>query len=1837
MSPISIKGHSLFSYSLLIVLLFQLISSESIIYRDGITVEGKDINIKQQYEVTIEDVSPSYIHITLTSKDISDDPDNLGNNEILSFSSSDPECLIGREQLSQSYKGSPEMWLKKEQYSNKLFYLVVQCPDSTKKCNYELKMESAEFVLLNRNTQISYYTTQKNEKMTFHIPKRDLDPSIIHNDFAEIWFKGSENIQMMLEYYKGTEKQIITSQKHYLNGAIFSFNENIYEYPEDESIDAYYQLTIDAHDGDYITVGNKAINANGYVTEKNILFPNTGETTGYLKKDNLEKECFYLVKPNIASNDDYFFISGNFYSKYFMITYFKEDGTVYEEEQVTKINYSKQFLYKDIVDGNVNSFCVSLSTSQKYINEEALFTFEILDHKNKNNYRTIYSPQLAGRRYNRLMKSGSIAIFSVFGTKFERFFHYNARIISGIPRMFFHQCKTYPLCDYTETQLINLENDIKGPHYVDKIYSYTFDDTNYKESPISSTQNLIIIECFKDNNNKNNLNINNEEEDFCNFETYVTDDTQEIILDEGEHFYRHIHELETDKYLVNLDGYKSAYKVFIDLQVISGDIFIDINAPSPYTYTKYEVSNKIFYSIHVNKDEGPFSEITFQVNAKNNSYYLVSYLIIKDSSEESLHYLDSGMNYLEAIDKTIGKQTSIFFTNNQKNKQFPFLVSFYSLNCQFQISRNTGKRLEVTDSFAQEIISPDDSYYSSKQYVYALKILSIDSSKYEGDFCFFYTNGLELDKVTESDTKGIGRHIVISENVPQRVVFENGMNNIKFLFPHSSPDKNININFNLIDLADYDVKIYFEYKEPSSSYEIARTQHLFFEKDEPDWRKGCIYSNNLCNIIIDITLNNIVFDETPMLEISAKPIPAFPIYVTKSLMRSDYLSGDQWLYLYTDLSLYDEGDVVFNFLKGSGVYYGRIVPKNLTVAEEGAGWRGLFRFPKSEDESITINTYLKKLLFNKEDTKKCIKGCYLLISIKTNMITEMKEEYRYIPFTIIIHSRNNENIPLIQINTDEYVIGNVDNSKNDIYEFYSLILANDGEELIIDWQSDAACIYIKIGDERPSIDNYHFIHCSPGYDSVYTLKKSEILEKYGDSSRTTLDDLKIIIGTYTKIIDSVFTTVFSMKVTLRKPVINIYPVNSNQKVLCPTEKANNGKNLCLFLVFYEDLDLFQYLVVYPKSQTNNAEILIHANFIEYSKYEQWDPTFLKNNIPDEYARYTNHVNGKDFLFIPTAEMLGHLYVAVYSDEPTTIELVTTFSKFDDGFSPNPSTIQVISFKKEDFTLKFDTINDIAVSLVSLEGKSRIYWEFEKENEYYLGGREDRLSIVLTSDMCKKDCNLIINNLQPDPEEENPEQPGFTFLISYFIRASGLPGLIFEELIYGKSTEIVYRNSKFPIILYCQLPDKESSVNIYFDFREMKSNQPRKTIYDNSVDVNAMILTTEDIFKFKADPTYIKIDPNTVKGVFSSAINVGNAYLTEEEIQKFDKVTGIPWLFIYLTKTSDIPDQFTKMTIEAAVAKANNDVYTSINIYNYGKLGIDEKNIYKLKGDTVKKYLRVQFSSNSGIINYSIRRQKDNDYKKNDTSITIVKDEWINGRGLLTMKLENGEDIYLTVYKTNSITNDEIYLTNYVFKYVCVEKMEDYKEYRVEDDLIKYDKNTKTLTFNKIKDVQDPKNVIYFVKLIKKDNYLPNENINTIAITQSSGQSNGYENLTSENDELVVQLKDISINTVYYYNIIAQINEERIAEYISYHSEGTINIDDNGNDSDKDNDNDNDNKEKQGPNSTVIIILIVMLIIFVIIITLLIVCLFRVKKERNSLLLDKVKETSFKSQGYIEKD
>jgi hypothetical protein len=104
----------------------------------------------------------------------------------------------------------------------------------------------------------------------------------------------------------------------------------------------------------------------------------------------------------------------------------------------------------------------------------------------------MYSPQLDGRKFNRLIKIGSIAIFSAFGTELERFLLYNTRILSGIQRMFFLKMQNFPFIGLYRRQINKFEK---------WIYFYTSVDTSNKDSPISFTQNLIIFQCFKTKNN----------------------------------------------------------------------------------------------------------------------------------------------------------------------------------------------------------------------------------------------------------------------------------------------------------------------------------------------------------------------------------------------------------------------------------------------------------------------------------------------------------------------------------------------------------------------------------------------------------------------------------------------------------------------------------------------------------------------------------------------------------------------------------------------------------------------------------------------------------------------------------------------------------------------------------------------------------------------------------------------------------------------------------------------------------------------------------------------------------------------------------------------------------------------------------------------------------------------------------------------------------------------------------------------------------------------------------------------------------------------------------------
>ena len=71
-----------------------------------------------------------------------------------------------------------------------------------------------------------------------------------------------------------------------------------------------------------------------------------------------------------------------------------------------------------------------------------------------------------------------------------------------------------------------------------------------------------------------------------------------------------------------------------------------------------------------------------------------------------------------------------------------FLASFYSLNCEFQVT-DTKKEISFFDGYAQEIITKNSVGYFSKSYNYTIKITEPDLSNYNHKICMLYVAGYE--------------------------------------------------------------------------------------------------------------------------------------------------------------------------------------------------------------------------------------------------------------------------------------------------------------------------------------------------------------------------------------------------------------------------------------------------------------------------------------------------------------------------------------------------------------------------------------------------------------------------------------------------------------------------------------------------------------------------------------------------------------------------------------------------------------------------------------------------------------------------------------------------------------------------------------------------------------------------------------------------------------------------------------------------------------------------------------------------------------------------------------
>lgn len=188
------------------------------------------------------------------------------------------------------------------------------------------------------------------------------------------------------------------------------------------------------------------------------------------------------------------------------------------------------------------------------------------------------------------------------------------------------------------------------------------------------------------------------------------------------------------------------------------------------------------------------------------------------------------------------------------------------------------------------------------------------------------------------------------------------------------------------------------------------------------------------------------------------------------------------------MNLWKKGKI-FNFLRESGNIYARIVEKN--IIEKDGNWRVKYILP-NETNSSKMDDFTQKISFNTYG-KNYRKGCYLLI--KTLSDSKSFINITHFPFSIIIHTHefniiNNYNMPLIKIPTDEYIVGTISEyTNNEIYQFYSVLINLDCEQILIDFQSKTGGLFINVGNEKPTTSNSNFTILLNGKDQILTIKK----------------------------------------------------------------------------------------------------------------------------------------------------------------------------------------------------------------------------------------------------------------------------------------------------------------------------------------------------------------------------------------------------------------------------------------------------------------------------------------------------------------------------------------------------------------------------------------------------------------------------------------------------------------------------------------------------------------------------------------------------------------------------
>ena len=1452
--------------------------------------------------------------------------------------------------------------------------------------------------------------------------------------------------------------------------------------------------------------------------------------------------------------------------------------------------------------------------------------------------------------------------------------NFNMKALMGFPDMLYDNCTTYPNCTYTDERLYT----ITDPHHSNRMSVFSFYLKDAKEiTPISQFQPIMIVKCREGPKYKNKTS------EYCIFETSIFTNKDRVKLKEVESMSQFLLKNESDLYTVDFEDEEGVNKIYLDLLVFSGDVKFKIDDSGIENAAhKYFLANKIFYSIHTDKLNGK-KKINFSVVAQKNSFYIVSYQLVK-AGENNLNIRESGTNFVESI--AIGEEEAfhklIYLQNFRSDVGTPFLASFNSKNCRFAITRlddpNKPELLDRYGYFSQVVINESDTFYHADKYTFNISVLTDDVSYYNKKVCMVYISGLELEN---KDTGG-QRAISLSEGVPHSFLFSQNYYTISYAYHLSDLTNTVIIDLNLIDKATFKVSLYFDYFI-FHNYTIVRNQQIMIYPNE--LKDHCIH-DEVCTIIMVIHLDTNSTKLEKRLETTITQVAGAPIYLAKNILKQDFLIGSNEKFYYLDIGKDEQGDITINYKRNCGNIYASIVKKTDLTEKPESDWRGIYKFPREIGKSLRYETYLKKIIIQPSDTDQCEDGCYILITVQALNLKDLNytnENETSIPYRFTIIPRiiqrvltKFEEIPKVTIPMNEYIIGNVESVADEtLYYYYEVVLPFESETLIIDWQADKPELLINVGTTNPSIEKADFKYNSLNHDTIIKIPKQKLLEKCKEKlinlpDPNSIRHLTLSIAIYSKKVDSLYTSVYAFKLFMpptykansdfEKEAYEIIHIRSDQKVQC-----NPGElKVCLFAVIFEEGDLFNDLLVYPRAQNENAEITFYGDLVDARQIEKNNVTYIAKKIPTMVGKYHSGDNRK-YIYVDKIPRNKSFLFCVSTNIPTTIEVLSSTSK--DYFTvPNPSTPHIFKIpSNKQLYFNFQSTQDYLINIFCVSGEGSFHWDDEPNKKFHLYEYNDRLTITSGT---KKEENKF-SHLVASSSEYNwykNDNSGFVFYITYYPRNSEHN---FDQVKEGRSTELQYRDVKFPLNFYTPIGDKDITVS--FNFYNFYSNDKKMPLKynDQLFKISGRIITLDDAYTARVNPSFNPAElNNSVLGACDGPFGV--LYLNKTMVEKFKSNDQKEYALFFKIESDNkkLPSNLTGANLEVSVLREQNanesKLFVPENVYINGKLSNNEQLgkshfRHKLLVDNNNPLMLIEFSSNNEDVKWAVSK---NPNEEKNSTFNKISEEFVDGKSKYLINITDIVDnnsIYLNVfYKSNNTTDKNKNSTDknnnstdknnnstekinsklayYVFKYIRGNDARNLFDVKLKTRNVSLSKKDKTYTLQfepALENKAEEEDVTYYVKGIYKDSFVKGEKLESIAISESPSINLKVHNVSnSSSGKIELKLENVE-KELSYIKVLAKATSRAINEHMLYQVVDCNKIDNKGQEQGKSS-TDKKNPSKGGPNTLVIVLISVgggiLLIICLIIIF---VCCCKNKED----LANKVNTISFTEQRDTDDD